>query len=507
MNITSSRHQLRPLFARTLRASLGICCIAQIANAQTPTASTPTPTAPAEVATPTPKPLPFRLFRYDEDYLYWADPNRRTSFVDDLKYIALDKDELFILSFGGEARSRYEYISDPAFGLRGPGHDDFLIQRFLLHADLQIGKRDGLNARAFVQLLSGLVAGEELSKPGNQNNALDFQQAFGEISIGDTRAPASASDNTTFRLRAGRQEMGLGSYRLVTSREPTNARLSFDGVRTTLSSRAIVLDAFLVQPTDKKIGLFNDNRDDTTTFWGFYATLPIAPEKGLNVDVYYMGLNRDNTRFQSGVGDELRHSIGTRLWGRAHGWDHDTEAVVQFGSFDRPTASEDILAWTIASNTGYTFENAFWKPRIGLKLNYASGDDDPTDGDLNTFNPLFPRNNYFSDANLLAPYNFFDIHPTLTVKPSEDLTITAGWDAYFRASTKDAVFSPTGIVIPAAATNDRFVGSTLTLVADWNINRNLALTASYAHFFRGPAVKNAGGKDVDFFGVWLTAKF
>lgn len=439
--------------------------------------------------------------------MYFADPAHRAGPLDAIKYVPLDDDEAFVLSLGGEARSRYEYSSAPAFGLRGPGHDDFFLQRFLLHSDLQIGKREGLNGRAFVQLLSGLVAGEEFPKPGNQDNALDVQQAFGEISLGDTRSPVVSSDASTLRLRVGRQEMGFGSFRLITSREPTNARLAFDGVRATYASRLVTLDAFLVRPTDHKIGLFNDGQDDNTTFWGLYSAFPLTEDRRLVLDAYYLGLQRENTRYQSGVGDELRHSLGVRLSGRAHGWDHDTEAVLQVGTFDQPTNSQEILAWTIASNTGYTFEHAAWKPRLGLKLNVASGDNDPADGRLGTFNPLFPRNNYFSDANLLAPYNFFDVHPTLTLRPTDTLSVTAGWDAFFRYSTDDAVFSPTGIVIPATASDGRFVGSTLTLVADWTINRHLTLTASYAHFFRGRVVKDAGGKDVDYFGVWLTAKF
>lgn len=468
------------------------------------------PTAPSTAGGPAstpPQPPPFRLFRYDDDNAYFADPARRTHPLDAIKYIPFDDDERYVLSVGGEARSRYEYSSAPAFGLRGPGHDDYLLQRFLLHSDLQIGKREGLHGRAFVQLLSGLVAGEEFAKPGNQDNALDLQQVFGEIGVGDIRAPAWSSDSVSIRLRAGRQEMGFGSFRLITTREPTNARLAFDGVRATLNTRLTTLDAFLVRPTDPKIGLFNDGQDDNTTFWGIYSASPLSGDRRLVIDLYYLGLNREKARFANGVGDELRHSIGARLSGRAHGWDHDTEAVFQFGTFDQPTGSQDIIAWTIASNTGYTFEHAAWKPRLGLKLNVASGDEDPGDGRLGTFNPLFPRNNYFSDANLLAPYNFFDFHPSVSVRPTDSLSVTAGWDAFFRYSTDDAVFSPTGIVIPAAASDERFVGSTFTMVADWTINRNLTLTASYAHFFRGQVVKDAGGKDVDYFGIWFTAKF
>lgn len=468
-------------------------------SAPTGPSASPAPSAPA--------PIPFKLFRYDEDYSSLADPARRTGMLDALKYIPLSSDGSVTLSLGGETRTRYEYLSAPFFGLRQPGHDDFVIQRLLLHADLHMGDRTDFHARAFVQILSGLVAGEEFAKPGNQDNALDIQQGFGELVWGDNRAPALANGGTAFAIRGGRQEMGFGSYRLVTIRDGTNARLAFDGVRASLNTDRMSFDAFLVRPVDPKIGLFNDGEDDNTTFWGVYSSLPLAPEKKLVIDIYYLGLNRENTRFASGIGDELRHSIGTRLSGRASGWDHDTEAVLQVGTFDRAARSEDILAWTIASNTGFTFENVASKPRIGLKLNVASGDDDPADGRLGTFNPLFPRNNYFSDANLLAPYNFFNIHPTIAVRPTNALTLTAGWDAYFRYSTDDAVFSPTGIVIPATASDDRYVGSTVSIVADWSINRYLTVTGSYSHFFKGDVVRDARGKDVDFFGIWITAKF
>lgn len=453
------------------------------------------------------KPPPYKLFRYDEEYSYLSDPSKRVDWSDDFKNISLNDSGDVTLSVGGEARTRYEYYSAPSFGLRGSSHDDFALQRFLLHGDLHAGDRTGLHGRAFVQLLSGLVWGEEYLKAANQDNALDVQQAFGEIVWGDNRAAAVAKGETSMSLRVGRQEMGFGSYRLVTLREPTNARLTFDGVRATLNASKMTFDAFVVRPGEPKTGIFNDGEDDNTTFWGLYSTLPLEPEKRLGIDVYYLGLDRRNTRYASGVGDETRHTIGARIWGRHAGWDHDTEFVLQLGTFDRGAISEDILAWTVASNTGYTFENVAWKPRLGLKLNVASGDDDPNDGTLGTFNPLFPRNNYFNDATLLAPYNFFDVHPSITLKPSDSLTLIASWDAFFRYSKDDAVFSPVGISIPADASDDRFVGSSLSLSADWSINRHVSLAGSYVHFFKGDVVRDADGKDVDFFGIWLTAKF
>ncbi|MFY7895487.1 MAG: alginate export family protein, partial [Phycisphaerales bacterium] len=119
------------------------------------------------------KPPPYKLFRYDEDWSYLSDPSKRADWTDDFKNIPLNESGDVTLSVGGEARTRYEYYSSPFFGLRGPGHDDFVLQRLLLHGDLQAGDRTGLHGRAFVQLLSGLVWGEEYLKAANQDNALD----------------------------------------------------------------------------------------------------------------------------------------------------------------------------------------------------------------------------------------------------------------------------------------------------------------------------------------------
>ncbi len=449
---------------------------------------------------------PFKLLRYEEDYSTLASAEDLTG-LDRLKYMKLTDDGRAWLSLGGEARTRYEYTSAPFFGLRGSSHDVFVLQRFLLHADARYGERTEGHARAFVQLVSGLVAGEEFPKPGNQDDALDVQQAFAELAFGDERLARTGAGDPSISVRVGRQEMGFGSFRLVTIREPTNARLTFDGVRATYTFSGVSIDAFLVRPVVQEIGLFNDGEDDNTTFWGLHAAIALAPERRMGLDVYAFGLNREDTRFQSGIGDELRHSIGTRLWGRADGWDHDTEVVFQFGTFDTQQNSEDILAWTVASNTGYTFENAAWKPRIGLKVNVASGDSDPNDNRLGTFNPLFPRNNYFNDANLLAPYNFFDFHPSISVRPTDSLTLTAACDVFFRFSEDDAVFSPTGIVIPANASDNLYVGTSVSLTAEWAINRSLFLSASYVHFFRGDVVRDAGGDDVDYFGISFSGRF
>lgn len=58
----------------------------------------------------------FRKLRFEEDYAYLRDPSLRRGPLDRLKFIPLSKDGDIFLSLGGEARERYEFTDDPAWG-------------------------------------------------------------------------------------------------------------------------------------------------------------------------------------------------------------------------------------------------------------------------------------------------------------------------------------------------------------------------------------------------------
>src|SRR5262249_15127232 len=103
--------------------------------------------APPQSAVPQSAAPPYQLLRYDEDWSYLKDPSNRSDALDGLKYILLNMHGWYI-SLGGEARIRYEYYSEFAFGA-GPQDDNgYLLQRYLLHADFHLGPR----VRFFVQL-------------------------------------------------------------------------------------------------------------------------------------------------------------------------------------------------------------------------------------------------------------------------------------------------------------------------------------------------------------------
>src|SRR3954470_22894774 len=82
------------------------------------------------------KPPAYQKLRYDEDYLYLRDPAKRSDIWDPIKYITLNSAGDWYLSLGGEARERYEFYNNYRWNPASPDDDGYLLQRYLLHADL-----------------------------------------------------------------------------------------------------------------------------------------------------------------------------------------------------------------------------------------------------------------------------------------------------------------------------------------------------------------------------------
>jgi hypothetical protein len=246
------------------------------------------------------------------------------------------------------------------------------LHRALLHADVRIGK----HVRAFVQLGYFEQSGRGLRPSPTDVDRLDITQAF--LDVNRSLAGGVAT------LRAGRQELSFGSSRLVSVREGPNTRRSFDGGRAFWTDGDYRADAFYVRPVAISRGTFDNRADDREAFGGVYLTGPVPGSAALRADLYYFRYERDRAAFAIGVADERRHNVGLRLFGTYGGFDWDAEAVGQIGQFGR----QDIRAWTVATDIGYTFQTARLRPRLGLKLDVASGDSDPADGQLGTFNAL-----------------------------------------------------------------------------------------------------------------------
>ena len=405
---------------------------------------------------------------------------------------ASDADELGApyLSFGGELRERFESYSNPNFGIKAPAHNAYLLHRLLLHADLHLNDY----VRGFVQLGELQRVGVRGVTSTTDIDQLDLMQGFVDI-----RVPTPLGDAPT--LRSGRQEVLLGFQRLVSVREGPNVRRAFDGVRLSDSWNGASIDLLALRPVQDQFGSFNDPANPRQALWGAYATVPVWG--GLKADLYWLGYENDAAKFRGQTGEERRQSFGTRLFGNAHGWDWNEEAVLQVGSF----RDRDIRAWMLASIIGYTVHGIAWTPRLALEATVASGDN-PHNGAIGTFNAMFPRLPYFAETALLVPSNVRDVRPTLTFKPMTDVTVVAAWDTLWRSSIHDSLYG-SGMVAyagTATATAAR-IGNEASLDIRWRPGRHLTFGLIYSYFLVGPAVAEAHGKDVNYGVLFATYKF
>jgi len=438
----------------------------------------------------------YHLLREDDDWRFLADPAERQEFWDPIKYIRLrsGRNDWF-LSMGGEAREIWEQIGNDNWGQK-PFMNGYFNERYMLYFDVQYGK----HVRTFVEFKSGLNSYRKGGPRPIDEKKLDFQTAFLEVATGDER--------NWIKFRAGRHELEYGSGRLIDVREGPNVRLSYDGFKVKTGIGPWQIDGFAVRPDFDMPGFFDNAPNHAVGFWGAYGVRPLT--KTITLDAYYLGLDRKTATFNRGVGHEVRHTIGARfsrpVAEMKPGWDFDYEALWQFGSF----GSANISAWTVASETGYRLPTVPLKPRFSAKADISSGDD-PRTNTLGTFNPLFPKGNYFGVLATAGPgpINFIDVHPHAEATLPHGVTASFDWIFQWRESLRDGVYSVPGfVIIPAGKSNARFVGHRPGTEVRWQVNRHMWLQADYGIFYAGKFVKESQpGRNLNYWALWTGYKF
>lgn len=420
----------------------------------------------------------FGAFRYDDDF---RDMKDVPGWYAGTKYIPLG-DEGRYLSLGGDIRERFEFYSNTNIGTRPASNDSFWLQRYLLHADLHWD-----DARVFMQLGSHNESGREPRAKPTDVDHLDIQQAFIDYKL--------SAGNTSTQLRLGRQEMAYGASRLVSVRDGPNVRLAFDGARALFNGPGWRASAFAVRPVEINRGQFDDKASSKQALWGVYATKQIPGTVDAAVDLYYLVTNNEEANYESVSGNEHRSTLGGRLYGKAGGFDGDVELMLQRGDI----AGQDIQAFALATDTGWTFKETVWTPRLGLRTDVISGDRRAGDGKLGTFNALYPSGSYFSEAGVLAQANLIDLSVSLAVRPQLGMSLALSLNPMWRYSNGDAVYSlPLSPLLHANASDDRYIGWQTQLLWSWQYSNMVSFRAAVVKFQAGDFVQQSGGRDLDY---------
>ncbi len=387
------------------------------------------------------------------------------------------------LSFGGSYRFQTEAFVNEQFASEVDQSDYWFLNRFQLHAHLKIADK----FEFFAEFNSSLITSKDNLVPVDRDE-LNINQLFARYHFDEQ-----------WNILVGRQNIRLGSGRLVDIREGPNVRLSFDMAQLQYQDNNTKITAFYAVPVRPEPGIFdNDILNFQETLSAMYWTQNWNETTGTDVYLFYK--TEENKTWNSGTADDNRLSIGLRHFGTWNKLTYNNEFVYQTGSF----GNQNIRAWTASFNIEHPLEILGKNTIVGLKTEAISGDNSTTDNNLNTFDGLYPRGAYFGRVARIGPSNLIDMHPYLNTQIG-NLYLSLDYVAFWRFSRQDGVYSPPLLLEYPSINNDRFIAHQIGTITGYEVNKFINLELETNLIFPQSFLQNSGLNNTLFHAV-LTAE-
>jgi hypothetical protein len=346
-------------------------------------------------------------------------------------------------------------------------------------------------------------------------------------------------DKSPLTLKLGRQTLTYGDERLIGAFDWNNIGRTFDAVKVRWEQTVWSLDTFASSVVVPKRGSFNQsdlfNGNETgrgQIFSGLYfSTTAVGPQV---TDLYMLQLheNANPLSAQRPVGDTDFFTFGSRVKSKpgafafqsesgqskdgkamapaalpkAIGFDYEGELAFQSGT----VRGLNLTAFAAHAGLGYTFDIRAL-PRLGLAYNYGSGDGNPTDRNIGTFQNLFPTNHkYYGQMDVFSWQNMHDLELSVRAQPHKTVAMKVEGHAFWLATTDDVWYRANGVtavrpLTPAARAASNYAGAEVDFLITWSVNQHLQFEGGYSRFFAGQYLDDTGSGDDANFG-YLQAK-
>lgn len=410
--------------------------------------------------------IPPSFFDVD-NFSYLDNPNNTEhDAFDCLKRIHLGDNWLFVT--GGDVRARYENHYN--FQLTH-NDNDFEVSRARVYTDLWY--RDSF--RFYAEYLGAWITNNESAHAIIDHDKSDILNLFVDVKLFD-------GDGSPGYVRIGRQELLLGSQRMVSTLDWANTRRTFQGVRAFRTTEKFDVDLFWVQPVVPSPNRF-DSVDNNVNFAGLWGTY--RPKKNQSIDMYYMIL--DNTNGQKTIEIErapfTRHTFGGRFYGDENGFLYDVEMAMQLGT----TNHRNLVAGMATAGLGYNWKDAAWNPTVWAYYDYASGGN-PTDGTNHNFHSLFPFGHYYMGwVDVVGRQNIHDFNLHLWTYPTKWITMWTQFHSFWLADKQDALFNAAGVPLrydPTGAAGSH-VGEELDFIINFHLSKHADIMVGYSYLWGG----------------------
>ena len=402
---------------------------------------------------------------------YWPKPSVSSSFLAKMKHLELNKSRGWV-TLGVNLREGHEYFDNYLWGIGEQDPNGFSQHRAIISGDFRWNR----HLRFFTEIQSGFISGRRGgARPVQDLNELVINQAFLEATLWKSDKFASA-------IRIGKQALSYGSGSLLDLRD-INVRRNYYGYKLVIKTHHERLDAFYMNPSNARTGMFDDKidwKDHIAGLWYSHANNATRTLK-IKTDFYYLYLHRDNFRYNQAVGNEDRHTVGMLSQLDFGNWTNYLEGDLQAGRF----GGAKIRAWKLMESIFYSAKSLPLKPSIGFQSAISSGDNNPTDNKLGTFSPLFPRGIYYGFIDNAGSANLILFHPKCDLELSSKLFLSLSYYRFWRFKRQDALYSTPGSFLFGAENTSRYVGWMGDAVGRYNFNSNLNFSLITSYYKRG----------------------
>jgi hypothetical protein len=411
---------------------------------------------------------------FDADWRYLDKlPPGDLDFFDKFKRVHVGSN--WLMSFGGEARIRYnnEYNSRLT-----ETNNDFNLPRVRQYADLWY--RDQL--RVFAEFLYADSSGQSIAPLATDIDRGDFLNLFIEAKLG------MIADAPVYG-RVGRQEVGLGSQRLVGTPDWGNTRRTWDGARLYRAAEHWDVDLFWLQPVIPD-AVRMDTADHNQNFYGAFVTY--KPRKGTFIDAYYLMLQNTTPIVQTGI---VRGPFNLHTFGGRYATDYEdrflfeAEGAMQLGN----VVKENVIAGMFSGGIGYHCKDVPMNPTAWAYYNYCSGDNDPNKGTYHTFNQLFPFIHYYQGwVDAIGRQNIHDFNLRGYVYPTNWITVMLQYHHFWLASPTDALYNIAGNAYRRDPTgkSGTDVGQKAEILTNFHLSKRADVFVGYSYLWGGSFLQN-----------------
>ncbi len=353
--------------------------------------------------------------------------------------------------FSGEVRGRYEGLKGQ-FRSNRSENDQGLFFRSLLHVK---AVDENWTAGVEIQDSRSYLTDSGSAISTSYINTLDFLQIYLQLPFTGFLGGDYAGS-----VKLGRQTISIGSKRQIERVSYANVIKNYTGAYLSLkNSQADEWHVVLASPLEirpkmldeilKNLQDFDQEQFNRLIGGVHFRKADAFPNVMSKVwgELFAYGLHEQDA-FGNETPNRQYLTPGFRLYrattpGQVN---FDIESALRFGtrrasSDPADTHDLDVFASMLIARVGYTFDHA-WKPNLAAQYYWASGDDDPNDGNFDQYERLFggrrtDLNNTslhgpLTPANLSAPSVRFEMVPT------DKSTFRVTYSAAFLASETDA---------------------------------------------------------------------